>query len=157
MRNEILASYCSKFSDPLAAFIYDRCLGWEDESSHGFGESWYRFGKRVLYCRADGFVELERFVDVEEAEKWCWENVLPSEWDAFLSYDPGARGGVYVSCGDIGRDKDGLLNHTYPTMRRAVAALRLAMYRNGVYPNVWIEGEHGPSQRSAGSLHGSRF
>jgi hypothetical protein len=71
MRQEIKATYVSKFDSPITAYIYDRVImnGLEDEQADdGFGWSVARVGKRVVYEHSTGFVGSIRFRTVAEAE-----------------------------------------------------------------------------------------
>ena len=132
------------FADWLARKLHDGDI--ESDWSNWYmdtREGHHLFGRRVLIDTDYEGTRVLKFDTPTEAEQWMCDNILPDEYDAFISYD---QYGVSVYCAGIDGIHRGV---TLPTFRRAVAALRLAMHRSGVYPTVWIQGEHGPSQRLA--------
>ena len=141
MRTEILASYCTKFDSSMAAYVYDKIGSGALEADRTnysalSGESFSQIGRRVLAEDSQGFVELLDFATAAEADAWMDDHIMFEEGDAWIEYQRDGR--WHVSCDDIGSRvfaRDG-----YPSERRARAALRLATYHAGIYPNVWVEG-----------------
>ncbi len=64
-----------------------------------------------------------------------------------LEPDHDADAFVHYTRAGIALEVEGKRIGTYPTLRRAAAALRLWSHRSHYWPEVWICGEHGPTVR----------
>ena len=100
-----------------------------------------QFGRHLLVQDDRGFIEARSFASPEAAEREMngYEDTGfgASEDDGWISYEPN---GIYASLSGerLGR---------FDTLRRAQAAISVAMRKQGYYPNVFVSGEHGPSVR----------
>lgn len=81
MREQYDTGY-GKFNSPMAAFIYERCLLHGDfgdsETSDDQGNWASRYGRRVLVGDDSGFVTLDQYDTVAEAEAAIvqWAEIL---------------------------------------------------------------------------------
>lgn len=108
------------------------------------GTSWHLIGRRIIRWSdydADRF-EIDTYRSADDAAERFATYVGPTEYDVFIGYN--TYSGYFVNPGDLGKHE--LFrgpNNRFDSLRRAMAAIRIAMHDTGVYPAVWFDYSYG--------------
>jgi hypothetical protein len=129
---------------PFALAMYAQ--GPENYADHFITDEYqgaaFVIGKRIWLEDERGFVDVREFASHEAAMKELdsWEDYGfgASEQDAWINCSSYSGYEVMFESKHVGNFK---------TLRRAKAAVSIAMRKAGYFPNVYLTGEHGPSIR----------